>query len=83
MMAEKKFSIYAHILDHDNVTFKIEKNTPEELDNNQREYFKSQKYDRSEIENFIISFDGIQFKNDEDAKQKVLNFINYFTKEKF
>lgn len=82
-MAEKKFSIYAHILDHDNVTFKIEKNTPEELDNNQREYFKSQKYDRSEIENFIISFDGIQFKNDEDAKQKVLNFINYFTKEKF
>ena len=81
-MSEVKFSIYSHILDHDEITMKIENNIAIELEENERRDFKTLKYDREKIENFIISFDGIQFENEKETKKKIMNFIDKFTEEK-
>lgn len=78
---EAKFSIFAHILDHDEVTFKVEEKKLEVLQEDERNSFIEKKYDRSRIENFIISFDPIQFSSKEEMKQKIENYLSELVKD--
>lgn len=77
------FSIYKHILDHDFQTFKVSERESIELTELEREKFKGTKYNRNDIENFIVSFDPIQFKSFEAMKENVKNYIDKLSKHNF
>lgn len=77
------FSIYKHILHHDEKTVEIKDNNYKELDNEQREQIKETSYDRKNIENFVISFDPIQFDSVNDIKEKLEKYIEKLSKREF
>lgn len=77
------FSIYKHILHHDEKTVEIKDNNYKELDEEQREKIKETSYDRKNIENFVISFDPIQFNSVNDVKEKLEKYIKKLSQHQF
>lgn len=79
----EKFSIFKHILHHDEKTIEIKNESIRELTEKERKEYEGKTYDRNKIKNFIISFDPVQFNSVEDIKDKLNKYIDKLSKHEF